>query len=196
MVGLRAKAQALLLERVQECGEEAAAVGEALASDVLRLTTSPGVVATQKPDRETDPAPLNPDEVAFLAVLPAALPLLRRIIPAEAEMSRLYAEAEAVAGPCPSLRDEAAYIAWSKRCDEAQDANGYHAAWRAVNAIEVELTALVERFERVPMQTLPAILLKVALNGLAEWWGESAYADLCRLAEERFALPVSAAREV
>ncbi len=50
LLGLRAKAQALLLDRVLECDEEAADIGEALAADVLRLTACPSVVVTQKPD--------------------------------------------------------------------------------------------------------------------------------------------------
>ena len=81
-------------------------------------------------------------------------------------------------------------MAWSKRCDEVRKANGYDTAWQAANALEMELVALVEEFEKVPMQTLPAILLKVALNGLGDWWEESARADLYRLAAERFDLPV------
>ncbi|TXN41421.1 hypothetical protein FV232_24740 [Methylobacterium sp. WL30] len=133
---------------------------------------------------------LSTEEAAFLAVLPAVLPLLHRIIPADAEMTRLYDEAEGIAGRWPGPNDDTACLAWSKRCDEARDANGYHAAWQAANAIEMELVALVEEFEKIPMQTLPAILLKVALNGLGEWWEESACADLHRLAAERFGLPV------
>ncbi|MCJ2070637.1 hypothetical protein MKK75_17875 [Methylobacterium sp. J-030] len=151
-----------------------------VAGTVAVAVPLPVIAGTQQPSAE---------EAAFLALVPAALPILRRLIPAQTEMTRLDIEAEAVDGGYPGPHDEGRRRAWADQVSERRQTNGFGVAWEAANAIDVELTALVEDYDRVPMRTPTAILFKIALEHLGEWWGESALDDLRHLAAERFDLP-------
>jgi hypothetical protein len=131
----------------------------------------------------------SPEEAAFLSLIPTALPILRRLIPAQAEMTRLDIEAEAVAGGYPGPHDEGRRRSWADQVSERRKTNGFGLAWDVVNDIDNELTAIVDGYDRAPMRTPTAILFKVALDHLGEWWGESAVDDLRRLAAEQFDLP-------
>ena len=134
------------------------------------------------------PPQISAQEAAFLALIPEALPILRRLIPAQAEMNRLDIEADTAAGRYPGPYDEGRRRAWADRASELRKTNGFSAAWDAVNILEDQLTALVGNYDLILMRAPTAILFKVALNSLGEWWGESAVADLNHLAIERFDL--------
>ncbi|MCJ2054753.1 hypothetical protein [Methylobacterium sp. J-070] len=151
-----------------------------VAGTVAAAVPLPALAGTVQP---------SPEEAAFLALTPAALPILRRLIPAQTEMTRLDIEAEAVNGGYPGPHDEGRRRAWADQVSERRKSNGFGAAWEAANALDDELTAIVEGYDRVPMRTPAAILFKVALDHVGEWWGESALDDLRRLAAERFDLP-------
>ncbi|GJD44905.1 hypothetical protein AFCDBAGC_2774 [Methylobacterium cerastii] len=154
-----------------------------LAGSLAAAMPLPALAATlQAGDRET----------AFLALAPEITPLLRRLGPALAEMRRHAETAKAAAGDHPGWEDEAAGQAWVARLHAARDAAGYPGAWDAGNALCIALARRADPYLNEPMQTLPGIMLKAALNDLGDWWGESAQADVSRLAAEAFGLPAPA----
>ena len=133
---------------------------------------------------------VSPEEAAFLALIPEALPLLRQYIPAEATWRAIVDAADTAAGsfPAPGYSQEQ-HTAWFARVTAARDAQGYMAARDAAEPVETALDALVDGYDQVPMRTLSAILFKAALDPLHDGWREGAMADLGRLAAEHFGLP-------
>ncbi|MCJ2042907.1 hypothetical protein MKK55_28755 [Methylobacterium sp. J-059] len=130
-------------------------------------------------------------EAEFLALAPKLLPLIRRVGPAQDEAHRLYSAGDAAAGDYPgwTREDTSAADAWSEKAKATRDANGYDEAWASANTLSIALARLADPYVNEPMQTLPGIMLKVALADLSEWWGESALTDVSRLAAEHFGLP-------
>ncbi|TXN72740.1 hypothetical protein [Methylobacterium sp. WL8] len=154
-----------------------------LAGSVAAALPLPALAATvQAGDREA----------AFLALAPEIVPLVQRLGPALAESHRRNEAAEAEAAPFPGWRDEAVGNAWLARLHAAKAVHGCAEAWDAGNALCTALAHLADPFINEPMRTLPGIMLKAALNDLGEWWGESALADVSRLAAEHFGLPAPA----
>ncbi|MCJ2107000.1 hypothetical protein MKK70_16770 [Methylobacterium sp. E-041] len=175
IAGIKAKASGLTAETSQ--GRRAMLAGSVAAAMPL-----PALAATvQAGDRETE----------FLALAPNLLPLIRRIGPAQAEAHRLYSAGDAAAGDYPgwTREDTSAADAWSEKAKATRDANGYSEAWTSANHLCIALARLADPYINEPMQTLPGIMLKLALADLGEWWSESALADVSRLAAEHFGLP-------
>ena len=134
-------------------------------------------------------APVGVREAEFLALAADLLPLVHRLGPVQAEWRLRNEAADIEAGPFPGWRDEAVGNAWLARLTASRDYQRCSKVWDVANEVSVAVAILADPFINELMQTLPAIMLKAALNDVGEWWGESALADVSRLAAKHFGLP-------
>ena len=116
---------------------------------------------------------VSDEEARFLALIPWLKTAIPELEAAQQRSTDLFNEGYDVAGDRPdSSLGHPAFAAWYDRAQAKRQANGYHDAWHAVEAIEAPVVEATEPFMDTPMTSLQGVAWKARV-GLALGWDEA-----------------------